>query len=84
VGPGVHLLLRLLQLSVSVTQLSLDLAQVVVHGLQLSVFLKETDPLLTEAMVPATQPLSVHVHSNGQPLILIHTGALGYHSQAVG
>jgi hypothetical protein len=75
VGPGVYLLSSLLQLSASVTQLSLDLAQAAVHKLQLSVLIKDTDPLLTEAMVLVTQPLSVQGHPNGQPLILIHAGA---------
>jgi hypothetical protein len=51
VGPGVYLLLNLLQLSAGVTQLSLDFAQKAVHGLQLPVLVKDTDPLLAEAMV---------------------------------
>jgi hypothetical protein len=64
---------------VSQTQLSLDLTQAAVHRLQL-VLVKDTDPLLTEAMVLVTQPLSVQGRPNGQPLILIYAGALGCHN----
>jgi hypothetical protein len=69
--------------ALSVTQLSLDLTQAAVHGLHLLVLVKDTYPLLAETMVLVTHPLSVHVHCNGQPLILIHACALGCHDARV-
>jgi hypothetical protein len=57
----------------------LNLAQMVVQGLQLSVLLMNTECPLAKAMVLTTQPLQIQGRPDGMLLILVQMCTLFYH-----
>jgi hypothetical protein len=79
VNPDVHVLSGQLQLSTSVVQPMLDLAQAAVQGLQLLVLLTDTKRPLAEDMVLVTQPLQLQRRLDGLLIICVHTHTLFDH-----
>jgi hypothetical protein len=71
VSPQVHLLLGQLQLSTSMVQPMLSLAQAVVQGLQLLILLTDHERPLAEDAILTTQPLQLQRRPDGLLLIRI-------------